>query len=175
MIFLDSETPWKILESVSICLTFLLGIFSIRYVIKEYKRNNNQNERAIVIDEMNFYYKLKKEFRSERSVDFTTAILDGSIVYEEEQTEEGLVPFLRFDNNGQITDLKLDCLDNIEDIYLFYKRGAIKKDLIDEGFGSIISLCEECIPVQQFISQLRILRESQELYTGLHLLYEELS
>lgn len=80
MILLEVDY-WKILESISITLTFIIGSVTFYYGYKEYKRHNKN-------EELNFYYKLKTDILSTDSKLLYLSILEQNIILLQVEKEQ---------------------------------------------------------------------------------------
>jgi len=150
------DLRWDKIEGISITLTLLV-------VLRTYLRSKK-------IERMDFYFRIKKDFYSEKSVLFSDSVWEHTIFMDEFNGR----PYLRYTKqDGIVETLELDLLDNLEDLNLFYNDGLISMKLLYEGFGTIIVNVGNNNIVEGFINRLREVDGDNEYYTGVSILFKK--
>lgn len=149
---------WTILSDIG---CFLSGVFTISLLfvgLRQIKKLNSSNE-------LDVYYKLKKDFTSEESLRLLNCIIENEV---------NVTQFCQMtDNLGNV--LSDELLNHIEDMCIFYERKLISLKTIIEGYGTIILLTHNNPFIQNYIQQKRNNFNNQNLHTGLVLLYQKIN
>lgn len=153
---------WEPVSSISISLSFIIGVVTFIISTIEKKRGNNRQE-------IEMYLKLKSDFMSDNSKLLSGSIIDGNIFIKHPQN--GIMTLYCI-QDGVEQELSIDLLDHIEDLYLIYSKDLISKSSIISGFGSTINLLNDCPEIQHFIRYIRERNRDQDLYSGFRQLSE---
>jgi hypothetical protein len=143
------------ISSICVCITLVIGLGT--YL------------RSVKMNRMDFYFKIKNDFYSDESKLLSKCIREGTV----KSKTENEIPYLTYDkinekdNNKEEVELKLDLLDSIEDLYLFYGDGLISKRHLIEGFGETITQTYKNDDIQNFIFVKNKNKVDGDIYVGL--------
>lgn len=143
----------------------VISILTLGTLIVTYR----QLRRSSKIQEIDIYFKIKEEFKSNNSVQLIECIIDNKIGLSSIQLDIPKLIDTRIEHEDVF--LKNDLLDHIEDLSIFYDRGLISKKLITEGYGTIIIKTYECEMIKLYIDKVRNYYNDKYLYEGLQKLY----
>ena len=154
------EVITSVISAISIAIA---AVFA--YV--QYKKSNQNSE-------MDLYFRLTEEITSESSTLMSSCILENSLLID---IDRNGVPYLYYvdDDTNTIEIVSLDLLDTIESICLFHQHRMISTETVFAGFGAVINNVFACRVIQEFITQLRICRNDNNLYSGLELIHNAIN
>lgn len=172
MVMLESEV-WKILESISISLTFIVSCLTLIVIYREYKKHKEDFHRKVKIEQLDLYLKLKSEVLSQNSKLLMFSILEKNIHIVD--NENGLKVLVRHNKGGTSTILEIDLLQRIDDIYYFYEQGLLTLEDINQGYSSTIIRLWSNQVIKNFVSYVRERENDQEIFAGIRKLFNIVS
>lgn len=149
------------ISAVASAAAALIAAFALWAGWYQIKKINRRNE-------YDTYNQVKKDIDSDFVRQLIKAIKDASI---ELVTATPVTP----DSKKTYilgSDLTSKFLDHVEDLYIFYSKGLISREIIDAGFGYKILIVGNNDKVEEFIDKLRTINDDNNLYAGFHELYQ---
>jgi hypothetical protein len=169
MSLIQSEL-WTILSSIG---SILSGVFTTLIFIGGWI----QIRKYIRLSELDVYYKLKNDFNSSGCDKLIQTINSRKL-----QVKNGVngYPYLVEQHNEHIVDgenhkLSNELLGHIEDMYMFFEKELITKELLISGYGNYIELTYNSIEIKDYIQRIRGYYNNHQLYSGLEKLYNIVS
>lgn len=157
---------WTIITSIG---SLMCGVFTLLL----YCLGKKQLKKIVSSNELDVYYKLKRDFNSSKSEKLYNCLKGGE--FEVKKDYKGL-PYLTEIHNESLSDgfdysLSDELLNHIEDVCIFYDKGLINKEIMIEGYGTYVIVCFESEKIKDYIQQKREFFKNNNLHTGLEKLY----
>ncbi len=169
MILVQTEL-WTILSSIG---SILSGVFTILIFFGGWI----QTRKYIRLGELDVYYKLKNDFNSSGCDKLIQTINSRKL---QVKFGENGYPYLVEQFNEHIVDgenhrLSNELLGHIEDMFMFYEKKLISKELLISGYGNYIEITYNSIEINNYIDRIRCYYNNHQLYSGLEKLYNIVS